>query len=90
VGFNTYDYFFFFFINYSLYVGFFSYFQYRLGCYSKIGMGAIARDHTSEVLVMVSGPKEFVDDPSLAEALAAREAVELSFFLGLQDWRVTP
>ncbi|XP_059462103.1 uncharacterized protein LOC132191108 [Corylus avellana] len=51
----------------------------------KIGMGAIVRDHSGKVIAMTSGPREFVNDPSLVEALAAREAVDLSISLGFQN-----
>jgi hypothetical protein len=50
----------------------------------RIGMGAIARDHSGNVIAMTSGPLGAVHDPSLAEALAARRVAKLSFELGLQ------
>jgi hypothetical protein len=50
----------------------------------RIGMGAIARDHSSNVIAMTSGPLGAVHDPSLAKALAAHRVAKLSFELGLQ------
>jgi hypothetical protein len=51
----------------------------------KIGMGVIARDHSGQVIAMLSGPKEFIDESSLVEALVAREAVYLCISLRLQN-----
>jgi ribonuclease HI len=51
-----------------------------------IGIGIIARDHSGRVIATLSGSKNFVTDPSMAEALAAREAVELGRSLELQDF----
>jgi hypothetical protein len=51
----------------------------------RIGMGVIARDSVGEVVVMNSVLMDFVQDPSLAEALAARQAVELSLAMGLKN-----
>jgi hypothetical protein len=51
----------------------------------RIGMGVIARDSVGEVVVMNSVPMDFVQDPSLVEALAARQAVELSLAMGLEN-----
>jgi ribonuclease HI len=51
-----------------------------------IRMGIIARDHSGRVIAAQSGPKNFFIDRSLAEALAAREAVELGRSLGPQDF----
>jgi hypothetical protein len=49
----------------------------------KIEMGIIARDHSGRVLVMRSAPKQWVNEPLLAEALATREAIELGNSLRL-------
>jgi hypothetical protein len=43
----------------------------------KMGIGLIVRDHAGGVVVMACETKEFVNDPAVAEALAARRGVEL-------------
>jgi hypothetical protein len=47
----------------------------RIG--KKMGIGLIVRDHAGGVVVMACETKEFVDEPVVAEALAARRGVEL-------------
>jgi hypothetical protein len=49
-----------------------------------IGMGAIVRDSDGTVLAMMCDTMLFVQDPVLAEALAARRAIELCLLLGIR------
>lgn len=50
-----------------------------------IRMGVIIWDPLGEAIAMHSGPKAFINNPSLAEAMAARTAIELSISLGLRN-----
>jgi exonuclease III len=49
-----------------------------------IGMGAIVRDSEGKVLAMMCDTMILVQDPILAEALAARRAIELCLLLGIR------
>lgn len=51
---------------------------------NKMGIGVMVRDFTRKVLATFCETKPYVQDPSSAEACAARQAVELSLTLG---WR---
>jgi hypothetical protein len=50
----------------------------------KMGIALIVRDHAGGVVVMACETKEFVHDPAVAEALAAKRGVELSAEWGIQ------
>ncbi|XP_059461940.1 uncharacterized protein LOC132190931 [Corylus avellana] len=48
----------------------------------KVGTKVIARDHEGTVIAMTFGPWLYISDPTMAEAMTAREAVELGKSLG--------
>ena len=50
----------------------------------RIGMGAIVRNSDGGVIAMMCDTLDFIQDPTTAEALAARQAVELSLTLGIR------
>jgi len=50
-----------------------------------MGVGLIARDHTGQVRAPLCTHKPYVIDPTTAEALAARQGVELCHNLGFQS-----
>ena len=49
-----------------------------------MGVGVIARDHKGTVLAMFCATKRYVQDPTMAEAVAAWEAMELAQRLDLR------
>jgi hypothetical protein len=49
-----------------------------------IGMGAIVRDSDGKVIAMMCDTLDLIQDPVLAETLAARCVVELSLLLGIR------
>lgn len=49
-----------------------------------IGMGIIVRDREGRTIATISEAKNYVTDPVVGEALAAREAVELGTLLGMR------
>ncbi|XP_059441892.1 uncharacterized protein LOC132174217 [Corylus avellana] len=51
---------------------------------NRMGVGVVVRDHDGRALVMFGTSKEYVQDPSMAEAIAAREAVLLAQRLELR------
>lgn len=52
----------------------------------KIGMGIIARDHVGRVIAMACGSSQYICNSGMAEAMAAREAIELCNSLGVQNF----
>jgi hypothetical protein len=50
----------------------------------KIGMGAIVRDFDGKALAMMCDSLDLIHNPLLAEALAARRAVELCLLMGIR------
>jgi ribonuclease HI len=49
-----------------------------------MGVGVIARDHEGKAVAMFCANKGFVQDPTMAEAQAAWEAVELTRRLNIR------
>lgn len=50
----------------------------------KMGIGLIVRDHAGGVVAMACETKDHIQDPAVAEAIAARRGVELSGELGIR------
>ncbi|XP_059450800.1 uncharacterized protein LOC132181566 [Corylus avellana] len=50
----------------------------------RMGVGVVVRDHDGRAIVMLGTSREYVQDPSMAEAIAAREAVMLAQRLELR------
>jgi ribonuclease HI len=54
------------------------------GRQKRIGIGVIVRNCEGGVLAMMSESMDYIQDPTTAEALAARRAVEFSLSLGIR------
>jgi ribonuclease HI len=52
---------------------------------NRMGVGVIARDHNGQAIAMFCSTKGGVQDPTMAEAVAVWEAVELAHRLGLRS-----
>jgi hypothetical protein len=50
-----------------------------------MGVGISVRDHTSKVVVMACATKDFINNPTMAEAVGAWFAVALAKRLGLRN-----
>lgn len=53
---------------------------------NKVGLGIVTRNHAGAAVAMVCGSRHHISNPTTAEAMVARTAVELSNTMGVGNF----